>query len=91
MVHRLAAVENDMTSIERTVYCARDAEQEPPHKIPQNIPAAPWSGVGQVETGVIVLIPEVSPWLLTVLTGLSLDIKGRGEVVTFERYVFLSG
>ncbi|KAF8258908.1 ABC transporter [Lactarius quietus] len=49
MVRQIAEVENDMNSVERIIYYARDLEQEPQHEIPEQKPAAPWPSNGKLE------------------------------------------
>ncbi|KAI9461546.1 ABC transporter [Lactarius psammicola] len=49
MIRQLAEVENDMNSVERILYYARDLEQEPPHEIPDQKPPAPWPSNGKLE------------------------------------------
>lgn len=78
MVRQMAEVENDMNSVERVVYYARDIEQEPLHDIPERTPAAPWPGVGQVEIKDVVL--KYRPELPAVLKGLSMSVKGGEKI-----------
>jgi ABC-type transport system involved in cytochrome bd biosynthesis fused ATPase/permease subunit len=74
MVRQLAEVENNMNSVERIVYYARDLEQEPPHEIPEKKPAAPWPSKGKLEIKDAVL--KYRPELPLVLKGLSMTVQG---------------
>ncbi|KII89764.1 hypothetical protein PLICRDRAFT_39929 [Plicaturopsis crispa FD-325 SS-3] len=78
MVRQSAEVENDMNSVERIVYYAKDIEQEPPHEIPETKPAAPWPSQGQVEITDAVL--KYRPELPPVLKGLSMLVKGGEKI-----------
>ena len=78
MVRQLAEFENDMNSVERIVYYARDLELEPPHEIPERKPAAPWPGEGKLEIKDAVL--KYRPELPLVLKGLSMTVKGGEKI-----------
>ncbi|KAF8273331.1 P-loop containing nucleoside triphosphate hydrolase protein [Lactarius quietus] len=78
MVRQLAEVENDMNSVERIIYYARDLEQEPPHEIPEQKPVAPWPSNGKVEIKEAVL--KYRPELPLVLKGLSMSVEGGEKI-----------
>jgi ABC-type bacteriocin/lantibiotic exporter with double-glycine peptidase domain len=78
MVRQLAEFENDMNSVERIVYYARDLEQEPPHEIPEGKPAAPWPSEGKLEIKDAFL--KYRPELPLVLKGLSMAVKGGEKI-----------
>ena len=78
MVKQLAEVENNMNSVERIVYYARDLEQEPPHEIPERKPAASWPKDGKLEIKDAVL--KYRPELPLVLKGLSMTVKGGEKI-----------
>ena len=85
MVRQLAEVENNMNSVERIVYYARDLEQEPPHEIPEKRPAAPWPSKGKLEIKDAVL--KYRPELPLVLKGFSMAVQGGEKVGIVGRYV----
>ncbi|KAI0260131.1 putative ATP-binding cassette transporter protein YOR1 [Gloeopeniophorella convolvens] len=78
MVRQLAEVENNMNSVERIVYYARDLEQEPPHEIPDEKPAASWPKEGELEIKGAVL--KYRPELPLVLKGLSMKVSGGEKI-----------
>ncbi|KAH8995030.1 ABC transporter [Lactarius akahatsu] len=78
MVRQLAEVENNMNSVERIVYYARDLEQEPPHEIPDRNPPAPWPSNGKLEINEAVL--KYRPELPLVLKGLSMSVEGGEKI-----------
>ncbi len=78
MARQLAEVENDMNSVERIVYYARDLEQEPPHEIPDQIPPAPWPSNGKLE--IIEAVLKYRPELPLVLKGLSMRVEGGEKI-----------
>ncbi|KAH9068488.1 ABC transporter [Lactarius deliciosus] len=78
MVRQLAEVENDMNSVERLVYYARDLEQEPPHEIPEQKPRAPWPSKGRLEINEAVL--KYRPELPLVLKGLTMSVEGGEKI-----------
>ena len=78
MVRQLAEVENNMNSVERIVYYARDLEQEPPHEIPERKPAASWPRDGKLEIKDAIL--KYRPELPLVLKGLSMTVKGGEKI-----------
>ncbi|KAH9003059.1 ABC transporter [Lactarius hatsudake] len=78
MVRQLAEVENDMNSVERLVYYARDLEQEPPHEIPEQRPRAPWPSKGRLEINEAVL--KYRPELPLVLKGLTMSVEGGEKI-----------
>jgi ABC-type bacteriocin/lantibiotic exporter with double-glycine peptidase domain len=78
MVRQLAEVENDMTSVERIVYYARDLKQEPPHEIPEQKPPAPWPSIGKLDINEAVL--KYRPELPLVLKGLSMSVDGGEKI-----------
>jgi ABC-type multidrug transport system fused ATPase/permease subunit len=78
MVRQLAEVENNMNSVERIVYYARDLEQEPPHEIPEKQPAPSWPSEGKLEIKDAVL--KYRPELPVVLKGLSMIVKGGEKI-----------
>ncbi len=78
MVRQLAEVENNMNSVERIVYYARDLEQEPPHEIPDQTPLAPWPSDGKLEINEAVL--KYRPELPLVLKGLSMSVEGGEKI-----------
>jgi ABC-type bacteriocin/lantibiotic exporter with double-glycine peptidase domain len=78
MVRQLAEVENNMNSVERIVYYARDLDEEPPHEIPGKIPAAFWPNKGRLEIKDAVL--KYRPELPLVLKGLSMTVHGEEKV-----------
>ena len=77
MVRQLAEVENDMNSVERIVYYARDLEQEKPHEIPGTKPA-PWPSNGKLEIKEAVL--KYRPELPLVLKGLTMSVDGGEKI-----------
>jgi ABC-type bacteriocin/lantibiotic exporter with double-glycine peptidase domain len=78
MVRQLAEVENNMNSVERIVYYARELEQEPPHEIPDKSPEAPWPSKGNLEIKDAVL--QYRPELPLVLKGFSMAVQGGEKV-----------
>ncbi|KAI0268425.1 ABC transporter [Russula aff. rugulosa BPL654] len=78
LVRQLAEVENNMNSVERIVYYARDLEQEPPHEIPERRPAASWPRDGKLEIKDAVL--KYRPELPLVLKGLSMTVTGGEKI-----------
>ncbi|KAH8995028.1 ABC transporter [Lactarius akahatsu] len=78
LVRQLAEVENDMNSVERIVYYARDLEQEPPHEIPEQKPRAPWPSKGRLEINEAVL--KYRPELPLVLRGLTMSVEGGEKI-----------
>ncbi|KAI9467371.1 ABC transporter [Lactarius psammicola] len=78
MARLLAEVENNMNSVERIVYYARDLEQESPHEIPDTKPPAPWPINGKLEINEAVL--KYRPDLPLVLKGLSMSIEGGEKI-----------
>ncbi|KAI0255115.1 ABC transporter [Lactifluus subvellereus] len=78
MVRQLSEVENNMNSVERIVYYACDLEQEPPHEIPGEKPAAPWPSEGKLEIKEAVL--RYRPELPLVLKGLSMSVEGGEKI-----------
>ncbi|KZV74003.1 ABC transporter [Peniophora sp. CONT] len=77
-VRQLAEVENDMNSVERIVYYAKEVEQEAPQEILEAKPVAPWPSKGQIEMKGLVL--RYRPELPPVLKGLSMTIRGGEQV-----------
>jgi hypothetical protein len=60
MARQLTEVENNMNSMRRAVYYARDLEYEPPHEIPEAKLVTRWPSEGKLgnqKRGC-----EVSPW-----------------------------
>ncbi|KAH9177416.1 ABC transporter [Lactarius sanguifluus] len=78
MARQLAEVENDMNSVERVVYYARDLEQEPPHEIPEHKPPAPWPRNGKLEINEAVL--KYRPELPLVLKGFTMSVEGGEKI-----------
>ncbi|KAI9447656.1 ABC transporter [Lactarius indigo] len=78
MVRQLSEVENNMNSVERIVYYARNLEQEPPHEIPDKKPPTPWPIHGKLEINEAVL--KYRPELPQVLKGLSMSIEGGEKI-----------
>ncbi|KAH9068491.1 ABC transporter [Lactarius deliciosus] len=78
MARQLAEVENDMNSVERIVYYARDLEQEPRHEIPGHKPPAPWPSNGKLEINEAVL--KYRPELPLVLKGLTMSVEGGEKI-----------
>ena len=78
MVRQLAEVENNMNSVERIVYYARDLEQEPPHEIPEQKPPALWPSNGKLEINEAVL--KYRPELPLVLRGFSMSVEGAEKI-----------
>jgi len=78
VVRQLAEVENDMNSVERIVYYARDLEQEPPHEIPEQRPPALWPSNGKIEIKEAVL--KYRPELPLVLKGLNMSVEGGEKI-----------
>jgi ABC-type bacteriocin/lantibiotic exporter with double-glycine peptidase domain len=78
MVRQMAEVENDMNSVERIVYYARDLEQEKPHEIPATKPSAPWPSNGKLEIKEAVL--KYRPELPLVLKGLTMSVDGGEKI-----------
>lgn len=72
LVRQAAELENDMNSVERIIHYAENLEQEPPHKIPERKPKAPWPSEGHVEIKDVFL--KYRPELPDVLKGLSMDV-----------------
>jgi ABC-type bacteriocin/lantibiotic exporter with double-glycine peptidase domain len=75
---QLTEVENDMNSVERIVYYARDLEQEPNHEIPERKPTAPWPNKGELEVKDVFL--KYRPELPLVLKGFSMTVKGGEKI-----------
>ena len=82
---QLTEVENNMNSVERIVYYARDLEQEPPHEIWERKPPALWPNRGKLEIKDAVL--KYRPGLPLVLKGLSMTVKGGEKVGIVGRWV----
>ncbi|KAI0288069.1 ABC transporter [Russula brevipes] len=78
MVRQLAEVENHMNSVERIIYYSHELEQEPPHKIPEAKPAAPWPSEGKLEIKDAVL--RYRPKLPLILKGLSMTVQGGEKI-----------
>ena len=78
MVRQLAEVENDMNSVERIIYYARDLEQEPPHEIPDQKPPPTWPTNGKLDIDEAVL--RYRPELPLVLKGLSMSVEGGEKI-----------
>jgi ABC-type bacteriocin/lantibiotic exporter with double-glycine peptidase domain len=78
MVRQLAEVENHMNSVERIVYYSQELEQEPPHKILEEKPAAPWPSEGKLEIKDAVL--RYRPKLPLILKGLSMTVLGGEKI-----------
>ncbi|KAH9013509.1 ABC transporter [Lactarius pseudohatsudake] len=78
MVRQLSEVQNNMNSVERIVYYARDLEQEPPHEIPDQTPPAPWPIHGKLDINEAIL--RYRPELPLVLKGLSMSVEGRERI-----------
>ena len=78
MVRQLAEVENNMNSVERIVYYARDLEQEPPHEIPERKPAASWPSEGKIEIKDVFL--KYRPELPLILKGLSMTVTAGEKI-----------
>ncbi|KAI9449895.1 ABC transporter [Lactarius psammicola] len=78
MVRQLGEVENNMNSVERIVYYARDLEQEPPHEIPEQKPPTLWPSNGRLEINEAVL--KYRPELPIVLKGLSMSVEGGEKI-----------
>ena len=78
MVRQIAEVENNMNSVERIVYYARDLEQEPPHEVPERKPAPSWPSEGRLEIKDAVL--KYRPELPVILKGLSMTVKGGEKI-----------
>ena len=84
-VMQLTEVENNMNSVERIVYYARDLEQEPPHEIRERKPPALWPNKGELEIKDAFL--KYRPELPLVLKGLSMTVKGGEKVGIVGRWV----
>jgi len=78
MIRQLAEVENNMNSVERIVYYARDLEQEAPHEIPERKPAASWPSEAKLEIKDAVL--KYRPELPLVLKGLNMTVNGGEKI-----------
>ena len=78
MAREFAEVENNMNSVERIVYYARDLEQDPPHEIPDQKPTTPWPRSGKIEINEAVL--RYRPELPLVLKGLSMSVEGGEKI-----------
>lgn len=85
MVRQSAEVENNMNSVERIVYYAQELEQEPPHRLPDRTPKAPWPSKGEVEMRDVVL--KYRPGLPDVLKGLSLSVRPGEKIGIVGRFV----
>jgi len=85
MVRQVAEVENDMNSVERIVYYAREIEQEAPHEIPDQKPASSWPADGQLELKDVVL--SYRPELPSVLKGISMTVKAGEKIGIVGRYI----
>ena len=72
LVRQVAELENDMNSVERIIHYSENLEQEPPHRIPETKPNAPWPSEGHVEIKDVVL--RYRPELPDVLRGLTMDV-----------------
>lgn len=78
MVRQSAEVENNMNSVERIVYYAKDIEQEASHEVPDKKPASSWPAEGRLELKDVVL--SYRPELPAVLKGISMTV-GAGEKI----------
>ncbi|KAG2017864.1 ATP-binding cassette transporter [Coprinopsis cinerea AmutBmut pab1-1] len=78
MVRQTAEVENNMNSVERIDYYAKDIEQEARHQIPETKPDDSWPKEGRVELRNVFL--SYRPGLPAVLKGLSMDIKAGEKI-----------
>ncbi|KAF8907317.1 ABC transporter [Gymnopilus junonius] len=78
MVRQSAEVENDMNSVERIVYYAKDVEQEAPHEIPDKKPPPSWPADGRLELRNVVL--NYRPELPPVLKGISMSIQAGEKI-----------
>ena len=72
LIRHVAALENDMSSVERIIHYAKNIEQEPPHEIPEMRPKAPWPADGRIEIKDVFL--KYRPELPDVLRGLTMDV-----------------
>ena len=86
MVRQSAEVENNMNSVERIVYYAHSLEQEPPHRLPDRAPSAPWPAKGAVEMRDVVL--KYRPELPEVLKGLTMSVGAGEKIGIVGRCVF---
>ena len=73
LIRHVAALENDMSSVERIIHYAKNIEQEPPHEIPEMRPKAPWPADGRIEIKDVFL--KYRPELPDVLRGLTMDVS----------------
>ena len=78
LVRYIAALENNMNSVERVIHYSENIEQEPPHEIPEMKPKAPWPAGGRIEIKGAFL--KYRPELPYVLRGLTMDVA-PGEKV----------
>ena len=83
MAREFAEVENNMNSVERIVYYARDLEQDPPHEIPDQKPTAPWLRSGKIEINEAVL--SYRPELPLILKGLSMGVEAGEKIGVIGR------
>jgi ABC-type multidrug transport system fused ATPase/permease subunit len=82
---QLTNVEDNINSVERIVYYARDLEQEPPHEIRERKPPALWPNRGELEIKDTFF--KYRPELPLVLKGLSMTVKGGEKVGIVGRWV----
>ncbi|KDR78881.1 hypothetical protein GALMADRAFT_244520 [Galerina marginata CBS 339.88] len=78
MVRQSAEVENNMNSVERIMYYAKEVEQEAPHEVPDKKPPPSWPAQGRLELKNVVL--NYRPELPPVLKGISMSVKAGEKI-----------
>jgi hypothetical protein len=81
-----------MNSVERLVHYTTEIEQEAPHKthkIPDQKPPVSWPAQGQIVLKDVVL--KYRPELLSVLKGLSMNVKKLGLLAGNSIFEYMDG
>ncbi|TFK27186.1 ATP-binding cassette transporter YOR1 [Coprinopsis marcescibilis] len=78
MVRQTAEVENNMNSVERIDFYAKQIEQEDRHLVPEKKPDASWPQEGRVQLRDVFL--SYRPGLPAVLKGMSMDINAGEKI-----------
>jgi ABC-type multidrug transport system fused ATPase/permease subunit len=78
LVRQSAELENNMNSVERIVHYATEVEQEAPHQLPKEKPAAPWPSRGEIVFKDVIL--KYRPELPPVLRNLTMSVKAGEKI-----------
>jgi ABC-type multidrug transport system fused ATPase/permease subunit len=78
LVRQSAELENNMNSVERIVHYATEVEQEAPHELPKEKPAAPWPSRGEIVFKDVIL--KYRPELPPVLRNLTMSVKAGEKI-----------